>query len=76
MTPAIIGLLIGGGVLLVLVSVALSLRMPPEYGPDELVRDPTDPTVTTIARRGLVTTPFFENGERVARAKTPPVGSP
>jgi hypothetical protein len=48
----------------------LARRRPPAYGPDEIARGPDNPTVTTIARRGLVTTPFFENGQLVAKAKT------
>ena len=48
----------------------LARRPPPAYGPDEIARGPDNPTVTTIARRGLVTTPIFENGLLVAKAKT------
>jgi len=61
---------VGIAMLLVLFCFALSFRAPPEYGPDEIARDPADPTVTTIAHRGLVTTPFYEDGVRVAQAKT------
>ena len=57
-------------VVLVVFFFALSFRAPPEYGPDDIARDPVDPTVTTIARRGLVTTSFYEDGVRVAQAKS------
>lgn len=73
LTPETTAVLVGGAVVaivLFLFSIALLLRAPPEYGPDEIARDPDDPTVTTIVRAALVTTPFFENGERVARAET------
>jgi len=67
----VVGLVfVGVCVLLVLFFFALSFRAPPEYGPDEITRDPADPTVTTIARCGLVTHSFYEDGVRVAQAKT------
>ncbi len=70
MTAPVVILLIVGGLAFIGVLVGMSLRAPPEYGPDEIARDPADPIVTTIARKSLVTHPFYEDGVQVARAHT------
>ena len=53
----------------VVYSIVNNFRTPPEYGPDEIVRGPDNPTVTMIARDGLIAIQFFENQVLVAKAK-------
>ena len=53
----------------VVYSIVGSYRTPPEYGPDEIVRGSDNPTVTMIARAGLIAIRFFENQVLVAKAK-------
>ena len=70
MTAPVAALLIVGGIIFVTVMLASGLRPPPEYGPEEIARDPADPTVITIARKGMATHRFYEDGVRVARGET------
>ena len=70
MTAPVAALLIVGSIIAVAVSLASALRPPPEYGAEQIARDPADPTLITIARVGWVTYPFYEDGERVASAET------
>ena len=53
----------------VVYSIVNNFRTPTEYGPDEIVRGPDNPTVTMIARDGLIAIQFFENQVLVAKAK-------
>ena len=53
----------------VVYSIVNNFRTPPEYCPDEIVRGPANPTVTMIAREGLIAIRFFENQVLVAKAK-------
>ena len=53
----------------VVYSIVNNFRTPTEYGPDEIVRGPDNPTVTMIAREGLIAIRFFENQVLVAKAK-------
>ena len=69
-TAPVAALLIVGSIIAVAISLASARRPPSEYGPEEIARNPADPTVITIARAGLVTYFFYEDGERVASAET------
>lgn len=60
---AVVGLAAG----LFVACVILGQRVLRLYSPDEIGRDPANPTVTTFAKRCLLTTKFYENGILVAK---------
>ena len=68
LVPAILIAIAVAVVALVVFGVVRGLRPPPLYGPEEIARGSDNPTMTTIARRGLIQTSFFENDALVGKA--------